>query len=458
MAESQHEDQPPPDPSLQDIIASASQRLNYPSADKLYAWLRQHGHVVSRAQINKFTKEQAVRQIFHQPREATADKQGKITAVSLHERWMADLIDLSSQPSSNNKISGGGSSASTYVPEQPFRYILVVQNVFSRELYARPLQTKDAKTVTEAFETILDDNFHPGRLDTDNGPEFQGLFGALLKKEGITHVVKDPQDKNALGTIDRAIQLLKQALFRRMVAEHNHDWKALLSAVVDGMNETVHSELHGRVPEQVEVDDVLQFHLRQEASENLLRNHKIIEARGRKLLHKGAFRPADAQRYFQRSFQPKFSNNVHAVAEIEGANVIDDSGRSYATKRVLAVPASSQSIASGAAHGLCGGSLLAANLRKVALRPVAHQLEAFVGSDTLPLARVVAKMKELGMDKIMTRAQNYKTALELLGFEVRKRPNNKYSVIGKGAPNSVALSSHAASSEIQPKRKAKILA
>ena len=270
-------EQPQPDaePSLHDIVVQAFQKLNYPSADKLHAWLTQHGHVVSKAQIQRFTAKQPVRQIFHESREAPKSKQGKIVALSIHERWMADLIDLTAQPSGSDKNASGSKDS----PQQAFRYILVVQNVFSRELYVKPLKTKEPETVTQAFKTILDANFKPGRLDTDNGAEFQGPFHDLLEKEGITHIFKDIHDHNALGTLDRAIQLFKQALFRRMAAEHTSDWKSLLEATVDGMNETVHSSLHGRVPEQVEVDDVLQFHLRKEAGEALLRNHDIIEAR-----------------------------------------------------------------------------------------------------------------------------------------------------------------------------------
>ena len=370
------------EPSMLDLMGEASKKLNYPSADKLYAYLHAHNHPVSKARVKQFVEKQSVRQIFHQPRASAADKQGKIVSTSLHERWMADLIDFSSQPASKSQAMGRsapGGALSRDVPEQPFRYILVVQNIFSRELYAKALKNKDAKTVTQAFKEILHDNFPPGRLDTDNGPEFQGPFNSLMESGGITHVVKDPQDKNALGTVDRAIQLLKQALARRMVSEHTQNWEPLLEDAVKGMNETPHGALHGRVPEQVEVDDVLQYHLREEASENLLKNHKIIEARGRKLLQKGAFRPADIQRYFQRSFQPKCSDKVHRVANLDGSRVVDEEGRSFATKRVLAVPAGSQSIAEGAAHGLRGGSLLQENLRKVALRPFAHRLEEFIG-------------------------------------------------------------------------------
>jgi hypothetical protein len=226
---------------------------------------------------------------------------------------------------------------------------------------------------------------------------------------------------------------LKQALFRRAVAENNHDWAASLQATVDGMNETVHSKLGGRVPEEVEVDDVLQFHLREQASEDLMRNHRIIEARGHKLQKQGAFRPADSKRQFQRSFQPKFNNEVHETAEIKGGNVIDEHGQSYATKRVLAVPIGSQHIAPGASTGMRGGSLLTENIRKASLKPFAHQLEEYLGLDTIGMATVITKMKHMGMARLMIRGLNYKLALELLGFTVQKAAKNSFNVIGKRA-------------------------
>ncbi len=104
-------EQPQPDadvePSLHDIVVQAFKKLNYPSADKLHAWLTQHGHVVSKAQIQRFTAKQPVRQIFHESKAPPKSKQGKIVALSIHERWMADLIDLTAQPSGSDKKSSG---------------------------------------------------------------------------------------------------------------------------------------------------------------------------------------------------------------------------------------------------------------------------------------------------------------------------------------------------------------
>ena len=165
----------------------------------------------------------------------------------------------------------------------------------------------------------------------------------------------------------------------------------------------------------------------------MVRNHDIIEKRGDRLQEQGAFRPADAKRTFQRSFQPKFSDQVHRVSEIKGAEVLDEHGRSYATKRVLAVPVGSEHVAPGAAMGMRGGSLLTENIRKASLKPFAHQLEEFLGLDTVSMASAVAKMKQLGMARLMVRGLNYKLALELLGFKVQKGAKNSFNVTGKRA-------------------------
>ena len=80
-----------------------------------------------------------------------------------------------------------------------------------------------------------------------------------------------------------------------------------------------------------------------------------------------------------------------------------------------------------------GGSVLIDNIRKAALQPYAHRLEEFLGLDTYTMARVVAKMKQLGMAPLMTRGLNYKLALELLGFKVQTGANKGLTVTGKRA-------------------------
>ena len=140
---------------------------------------------------------------------------------------------------------------------------------------------------------------------------------------------------------------------------------------------------------------------------------------------------ADSRRTFQRSFHPRYGDHIHSASSFNLGNVIDEQGRSYATKRVLAVPDTSDRAKPGITSGMRGGSLLTENLRKAHLKPFAHQLEEYLGLDTFSLASVVKKMKELGMAKLMLRGLNYKLALELLGFKVEKGATGRFTVTGK---------------------------
>ena len=64
---------------------------------------------------------------------------------------MADIADLTAQPSLTEEEEEEEEEA-----EQPFQYILVVLNVFSKEIYARPLRTNSREAVTNAFREILE--------------------------------------------------------------------------------------------------------------------------------------------------------------------------------------------------------------------------------------------------------------------------------------------------------------
>ena len=65
---------------------------------------------------------------------------GRIVSPDLNARWAADLISYVAQP--------------VKVGEQTFRYVLIVQDIFSRKIWTEALQKKG--DTTAAFERILD--------------------------------------------------------------------------------------------------------------------------------------------------------------------------------------------------------------------------------------------------------------------------------------------------------------
>ena len=81
-------------------------------------------------------------------RQAQAPKykfDGKIAAADLNSRWFADLIDFTAAPSAVT-----GKDVGLRPTSDGERYILVVQDVFSRFLYTEALLDKRPATVAVA--------------------------------------------------------------------------------------------------------------------------------------------------------------------------------------------------------------------------------------------------------------------------------------------------------------------
>jgi hypothetical protein len=354
-------------------IWDAAEKLNYPSTHAIYLYLKAHDRYVPYTVIEEsYTKYRTERQIFYHPRQVGRARtlgpkqltrpnlrQGRVAAADIDDRWMADLADLTAQPSKESDSS---------LSSTPYQYILVVLNVFSKQLWAKALRTKTPAVVTEAFKAILQGQHPPTRLDTDNGSEFTGPFEKLLEEKDIWHVVKDTRDENALAPIDRVIGTLKRAIFRRVVADEDPDWASSLQKTVDGYNQTVHSGLQGRSPDEVPDDPELQFALRRFNSEAMVHNANVIHARDEKLLKQGAFRVQDASRTFARSYQPRYGNDVHHVVHAEAGIVLDSEGNVFKSRHTLAVPSGSEHV-KDVTKGMRGGSALLERKNKEIFEP-----------------------------------------------------------------------------------------
>ena len=394
-------------------IYDTAEKLNYPDGYRVYLYLKANNQYIPYKVIKEvYDKDNAVRQLFYRERNVKPRqkgptmlmkpnlRRGRAAAADIDDRWMADLADLTAQPSGK------------------FQYILCVLNVFSKQLWAKALTTKTPEAVTAAFREILQGQEPPTRLDTDSGSEFTGPFVQLLEEKDIFHVIKDPQDTNALAPLDRAIQTLKQSMFRRVVGDEDADWAGNLQKTVDGYNETVHSALQGRTPEDVPDDKDLQFSLRRENAEAAVHNLKVIHARDEKLIGLGGFRVRDPKRTFERSFQPRFGDQVHQVVHAQEGIVLDTKGNVYKSKFTQPVTSSSDTVKT---QGLRGGSVLLQRKDTAALEPFKQSILEFVTPEGKWEFEVAAHMKSIGMEAVMKRGLNFRKALLLLGFKVDSR-------------------------------------
>ena len=384
-----------------EALAELAKELGYPGVEKLWRAAERRKLPLKRTQVVSFVQSQGQRQVFA-PR---PKYEGKIVATRINDRWAADLIDYTARPSQDSS-------------QEPYQYVLIVQDVFSRKIWAVATRVKTTETIQQAFEFIVRSGAGvPRELDTDNGLEFRGLFEQYLEEERIEHVIADSRNKNARGALDAAIRTFKAQISRIQVAENRRDWAALVPRAVAAYNDSVHSALVGRAPDDAEGDDDLQFILKEKAADNIQKNEALIEKRGERLQRLGGFRAelAHQPRGFERSFKPRYDDEVHQVRKVIGGMVYSETGQGYPTRHALAVPSGTDAVNT---EGMRGGSDQTDRLRLQILAPYKQRIADFLGDLGKFEFEVANYMKEIGMEPLMTQGLSYRKALRLLAFAV----------------------------------------
>jgi hypothetical protein len=381
-----------------DQVRTLASDLGFPSGTKLWNEVRKRDINVPKSEVLQYVRSLGLRHVF-QRRPAY---EGKIASTEINRRWAADIIDYNAKPSPDKKNGG-----------PPYQYILIVQDIFSRKLYAHALKTKDPEVVQQAFESIVGRAGVPDVLDTDHGNEFTRAFADYLQDERIRHSVSDARNKNARGTLDAAIKDIRQKIVRISVAEDRRDWASFLARVIEAYNKSEHPSLIGRAPDQVRLDDDVRFNLRKRAAQDLQHNSDLIEKRGQRLEQEGGFRDElPIKNKFERAFTPHYEGKTHTVTKVIGPTVYDEEGKGYPTRHVQPVEPTSEAVN---LEGLQGGSERINRVRLEKLEPYRARIEEFVGDGKTENA-VVRYMKQLGMDTLTNAGFNFRNMLALLGF------------------------------------------
>ena len=385
-----------------DQLPALSEEYGYPSANKLFHAAQRAGVKVTLKQVQAFVSSQNVKQVYHK----LPPSKGKIAAPSLDDTWVADLIDYSWQPSASKDKSS----------EPAFQYILVVQDVFSRRLMARPIRDKLAQTCRDAFQSIVEERRKkPTVLSTDLGWEFKGVFDDYLEKEGIHHRIKDPRALNSQGTLDAAIKALRPMLARIQTEESTKNWAAEVERAVAVYNHLEHAHLNGRSPDEVQDDGDLQFHLKKQAAEDMQHNSDMIKTRDAKITTAGFFREELPAQKFRRGFHLKYGDKVHAVKSVSNNRVVDSEDKEFVGRHVLPVPIGSSDINTGGTNKTVAP---ADEKKKTALEPFKERISNFLGNLGKFEFEVANYMKEIGMGHLMVHGLSYRRAMQLLGFTV----------------------------------------
>ena len=169
-----------------------------------------------------------------------------VTVEGLDAQWEADLMDFSSHQSKHKNES---------------RYVLVMEDIFSRYVWTRVLKSKTAVEVAQAMKDIFNEGRKPKySLFTDKGKEFHGTVKKLLKDHDINHIVS--QNEVKAGHVERVIKTLRTRIFRYMFHKPTHDWTDVVQAITKAYNRRIHRSL-GVSPESVNENNESEIRLEQ---------------------------------------------------------------------------------------------------------------------------------------------------------------------------------------------------
>ena len=149
----------------------------------------------------------------------------KVIYNHIDEIWSIDLADFSDYKLSNNKN---------------YRYIFIIIDNFSKNLWAIPLKNKYSQTITNEFSNILTTSKRkPLKLESDRGSEFNNsIFQNFLKSKNIQHysrfTIKGP------SIAERVIRTVRNLLKKPMFLAGNANWLSELPSVIKQYNNTIH--------------------------------------------------------------------------------------------------------------------------------------------------------------------------------------------------------------------------
>lgn len=285
-------------------------RYNYPGINKLYRITKENNININKKQITQFIKKQKLNQIYNPQH----NKQGYITAFQPFDRVQIDLVDLQ-----NFKRQNKG-----------YRYILIVVDVFTRTIITYLIKDKTITPVKDALEKYLETYPKPSAITSDNEPSFTShSVQKLFKDNDITHNTVDVGNHSALGVVDRAIQTIKNTLYKYMKENNTTKYYDEIKRIVDNYNKTPNEGILFTAPNDADEPgnkEVLQiFNTKKQDVNNSLYKGFAIGDR---------VRVAVAKKTFTRSYDEKYSDEVYTIESIKGHYATMTNNGRYALRRL----------------------------------------------------------------------------------------------------------------------------
>ena len=192
----------------------------------LWKEARKHMPTITLRQVRQWYRGQDVPSRFQQAKHHFP--RSIFVTRAVHVQWLGDLADLGNLMTYNKN----------------YRYILVVQDLFSRRLLGLvALKRKLSQEVAEALQKIIDGVGQAPRIFfTDQGREFFGECQKVYAKYKIKHVTTNDFTQKA-APVERAILAVKQRLYKVMNSQKTLVWTDKLTDIMTAYNNSYNRTL-----------------------------------------------------------------------------------------------------------------------------------------------------------------------------------------------------------------------
>lgn len=290
-------------------------KYNYPGQKKLYQLSKKAGLKLTLKQVDEFLKKQNVSQIFSKK---VVQKPGHIVAFNPDERVQMDLIDMSNWSKKN----------------KGYNWIFLFVDIFTRKTYAYLMKNKTENSIETTLNTFFKTH-KPDVIVSDNETGFTSkLIEKIMNKNNVYHDTVEPQDHKALGVIDRAVQSIKNAIFKHMKDDNTATYINILPDIIEGYNETPNQGILDLAPNEASNTEHI--------PELQVLNHQkdLINKKNRIKFEVGdVVRIRKKQNPFARSYDEKYSDAQHTVTKVlEGGRYVElDDGQHISIRRLIKV-------------------------------------------------------------------------------------------------------------------------
>jgi len=151
----------------------------------------------------------------------------KVVSNYVDQIWSADLNDLSEWSNKNNG----------------YKYLLTNIDIYSRYAWVKPLKSKSAEDVLEAFKQIIKESkSKPDKLWVDEGKEFyNNKFNKFLKSNKIE--MYSSHGKHKAMVIERFNRTLKEKMWKYFTISNTRKWYDKIEELTNDYNNTIHRTL-----------------------------------------------------------------------------------------------------------------------------------------------------------------------------------------------------------------------